>query len=157
MYYIDPKNPPIYEHMCRSTSNIFLLKETDPEKGWFWRPLFNIYFKKFSLAISALISRSIRIPVQQISYEDVENLFRIDSKGISNRKLIHKWNYPISAQINATVCQKCKADLEIRSSPQEHEMFNVVGKIHGQLEPGQTNFPIKRFPVYSLFLLQIGT
>lgn len=33
LFYIDPKHPPVYEHMCRSTSNIFLLKEEDREKG----------------------------------------------------------------------------------------------------------------------------
>lgn len=74
--------------------------------------------------------------MQQISYEDVEKLFRADPKGISNRKIMHKWEYPISAKADLSACEKCKTDLEVRSLPAEQEMCNVIGKINGQLEPG---------------------
>lgn len=81
--------------------------------------------------------------MQQISYDDVEKLFKTDPKGISNRKVIHKWEYPISANADQLmVCEKCKSDLEIRTSPIEQEMFNVIGKIHGQVEPGKKNFAL---------------
>lgn len=116
LFYVDPKHPPLYEHMCRSSSNVFLLEEEDPEK--------------------ALQSSFVRISVQQISYEDVEKLFRVDPKGISNRKIIHKWDYPISAKVDLNVCERCKADLEVKNAPVEQEMCNVIGRIHGLLEPG---------------------
>lgn len=90
--------------------------------------------------------------MQQISYEDVEKLFKTDPKGISNRKIIHKWNYPISAQVNMSACPKCKAELELRCSPKEQEMFNVIGKIHGQLEPGNLKFLLEGLLQFFLVL-----
>lgn len=74
--------------------------------------------------------------MQQISYLDVENLFKTDPKGILNRKAIHKWQYPISAKADPSLCKTCKADFDVKSSPVAQEMFNIIGKIYGQLEPG---------------------
>lgn len=126
-----------------------MLKEEDPEKGI--RAQNHYDFRKLIAVVLALHSSSIRILVHQISYEDVEKLFRTDPKGISNRKIIHKWKYPILAKANLSTCEKCKADLEIKSSPIEKEMFNVIGKIHGQLEPGKNEF----LPVFKLFYEKI--
>lgn len=114
LYYVDPKEPPLHEHACRSTSNMLLLKE-GPQKAPF-----------------------ARILVHQVSYEDVEKMFKADPKGILARKVIHKWSDPIAvAPSTSSGYEKYKAELTIKSSPKEHEMLSVIGKISGQVEPGK--------------------
>lgn len=67
---------------------------------------------------------------------------------------MHKWEYPISAKADSSTCEKCKAHLKVKSLPSEQEMFNVIGRIYGQLEPGNKSAIMFSKPIKCNFFLR---
>lgn len=138
LYYVDPNGSHLQQHMCRSRGSTTL----NQRKGRPYPGKDISYCTLISLARNLLISFSdwepdIRILVHQISYEDVQKIFQLDPRGITD-KILNVWGFPIFVRPPETTDYRFhRSELEVSSLPKYHEIVNVFGKIYGAVEPGE--------------------